>query len=144
MTSRLDKVDTSVNTIIHEFESIHSVFLIEIGVESRFDIIDNWFPADHSNLLAPLLLLLVLTKWTYLSSLLTKSPKPGVSTIVNFNLTPFSSISVFNQHGVKIQGGCALTCTNTFNLYCFTSICSRSWNLFRLIEFGLEQGVYKC
>lgn len=29
----------------------------------------------------------------YLSSLLTKSPKPGVSTTVNLNLTPFSSIS---------------------------------------------------
>jgi hypothetical protein len=28
-----------------------------------------------------------------LDSLFTKSPKPGVSTTVNFNLTPFSSIS---------------------------------------------------
>lgn len=54
VTSRLDKVDASVNTVIDEFEPVDSVFLLEIRVESGINILDNGFPAITSQLVAHL------------------------------------------------------------------------------------------
>ena len=48
MTGRLDKVDTSVNTVIDQFEPVDSVLLLEVGIESCIDIVDNGFPAGLS------------------------------------------------------------------------------------------------
>jgi hypothetical protein len=45
MTGRLDKVDTSVYTVIYEFEPVDPVFLLEISVESSIDVVHNWLPA---------------------------------------------------------------------------------------------------
>lgn len=45
VTGRLYKVDASVYTVINEFEPVDSVFLLEVGVKSRINIVDNWFPA---------------------------------------------------------------------------------------------------
>lgn len=45
MTGGLDKVDTSVNTVIYEFEPVDPIFLLEVSVESSIDIVHNWFPA---------------------------------------------------------------------------------------------------
>jgi hypothetical protein len=39
---------------------------------------------------------------TYASSLLTKSPNPGVSTTVNFSRTPFSSTSAVENMSVSV------------------------------------------
>lgn len=45
MTGRLDKVDTSVYTVINQFEPVDPIFLLEVSVESSIDIVHNWFPA---------------------------------------------------------------------------------------------------
>jgi len=45
MTGRLDKVDTSVNTVINQLEPVDPIFLLEVSVESSIDIVHNWFPA---------------------------------------------------------------------------------------------------
>jgi len=47
MTGRLNKVDTSVYTVINQFEPVDPVFLLEVSVESSVDIVDNWFPAAY-------------------------------------------------------------------------------------------------
>jgi hypothetical protein len=45
VTSRLNKVDTSVYTIINELEPVDSVLLLEVGIESSIDIVHDRFPA---------------------------------------------------------------------------------------------------
>jgi hypothetical protein len=88
VTRRLDKVDASVHAVVDELGAIDAVLLLEVGVESGLDVVDNGLPAIRT--VRPDDLTVI---WTHLSSLLTKSPKPGVSTTVNLSRTPFSSIS---------------------------------------------------
>jgi hypothetical protein len=45
MTGRLDKVDTSVYTVIDQFEPVDSVLLLEVCVKSSIDVVDNGLPA---------------------------------------------------------------------------------------------------
>ena len=86
---------------------------------------------------------------TDLSSLFTKSPKPGVSTTVSFKRTPFSSISVQPLSAFKsslITRRCQattsqLTSTGGFNLYRPASICAWRWDLLGMVELGLEEGI---
>ncbi len=88
MTGWLDKVDASMYTVVHQFQPVDTIFLLKIGVEASFDVVDYGLPAtSDSQLLTDGVLV------PDLSSLLTKSPNPGVSTTVNFRRTPFSSIS---------------------------------------------------
>ena len=47
MTGRLDKVDTSVNTVINKLEPVDPILLLEVSVESSIDIVHNWFPAAY-------------------------------------------------------------------------------------------------
>jgi hypothetical protein len=89
----LDKVDTRVDTVIDQLVPVHSVLLLQVGVKAGLNVIDNGFPAGCvSSACSPKRML---NAATHHSSLLTKSPKPGVSTTVNFSLTLFSSISVY-------------------------------------------------
>jgi hypothetical protein len=45
VTSRLNKVDTSVNTVVDQFEPVDPVFLLEVRVKSGVNVVHNWFPA---------------------------------------------------------------------------------------------------
>lgn len=91
MTSGLDKVQAGVHTIVDNLLPVHAVFLLQIRVKTRLDVLNDRFPAIQ--------LFSTRIHWwerwtnTHLSSLLTKSPKPGVSTTVKRSRTPFSSIS---------------------------------------------------
>lgn len=102
MTGRLDEVDTCVNPVVDQLCPVDPVFLFEVSIETSLDVVDDRFPAANewtkrgivsrarrrfSSLPPP----------TYESSLLMKSPYPGVSTTVNLNLTPFSSISILHH-----------------------------------------------
>lgn len=42
---RLDKVDTRVDTVIDQLVPVHSVLLLEVGVESGLNVVDDGFPA---------------------------------------------------------------------------------------------------
>jgi hypothetical protein len=45
MTGRLDKVNTSVYTVINKLEPVDPILLLEVSVESSIDIVHDWFPA---------------------------------------------------------------------------------------------------
>jgi hypothetical protein len=45
VTSRLDEVQTRMDTIIHEFLPVDTVFLFEIRVETGFNVLNDRFPA---------------------------------------------------------------------------------------------------
>jgi hypothetical protein len=47
MTGRLDKVNTSVYTVINQFEPVDPILLLEVSVESSINVVHNWFPAAH-------------------------------------------------------------------------------------------------
>lgn len=94
MTSRRYEVETSMNTVIHQFATVYTVLLFQVGITSRFNAIEDRFPASKGKEWEGVSVSVgVNCTVLYLSSLLTKSPKPGVSTTVNRNFTPFSSIS---------------------------------------------------
>jgi hypothetical protein len=44
VTSRLNEVDTSVNTVINQLFPVDSVLLLEIRVETSLNVVNNWFP----------------------------------------------------------------------------------------------------
>ncbi len=45
MTRRLDEIDTSMYPVIDQFQSIDPILLFEIRIETRFDIVNDGFPA---------------------------------------------------------------------------------------------------
>lgn len=45
MTGGLNEVQARVNTIVHNFLAIDTAFLFEVSIESRFDVLDDGFPA---------------------------------------------------------------------------------------------------
>ena len=47
MTGWLDEKETSMYTVIYEFESVDTVLLFEVCVESSFNVVDNGFPTVH-------------------------------------------------------------------------------------------------
>lgn len=51
VTSRFDKVETSVNSVIYHLLSVHSVLLFEVGIKSSFDIVENRLPSVRQGLL---------------------------------------------------------------------------------------------
>jgi hypothetical protein len=46
VSGRLNEVDASVNPVVDQFRSVDSVLLLEISVESSFNIVNNGFPSD--------------------------------------------------------------------------------------------------
>jgi hypothetical protein len=50
VASRLDEIDTSVNTVINQFQPVDPVFLLKVGVKSSINVVDNGFPAGSSAL----------------------------------------------------------------------------------------------
>lgn len=46
MSGGLDEVDTSVHSVVNKLEPVDTILLLEVGVEARLDVVDNWFPAD--------------------------------------------------------------------------------------------------
>lgn len=93
MTSGLNEIQASVNTVIDNFLAVDPVLLLQVGVKTRLNVVHNGLPAERTRTR-------VRSKYAAneetadLSSLLTKSPNPGVSTTVRRSLTPFSSMSV--------------------------------------------------
>ena len=45
MAGRLNEVEASVNTVVGNLLSVHAVLLLEVGVKSRFDVLNDRFPA---------------------------------------------------------------------------------------------------
>jgi hypothetical protein len=102
VTGRLDKVDTCVNPVVDQLCPVDPVLLFEISIEPSLDVVDDRFPAADEWTKSGIVSrarrqFASVPPATYESSLLMKSPYPGVSTTVNLNLTPFSSISI-QQH----------------------------------------------
>ena len=89
MSCWLDEIDASMDPVINQLQSIHAIFLLQVGIVASLDIVNYRLPAVYTVSLSqdPH------KDTTNLSSLLTKSPKPGVSTTVSLKRTPFSSIS---------------------------------------------------
>jgi hypothetical protein len=45
MTGGLDKVDTSVNTVVDQLFPVQTVFLLQICIKTSLNIVDDGFPA---------------------------------------------------------------------------------------------------
>ena len=45
MTSRLNEVEASVNAVVNDLDSVDTVFLLEIRIEARLNVLDDGFPA---------------------------------------------------------------------------------------------------
>ena len=85
----MDKVQAGVHAVVDNLPTVHAVFLLQTRIKARFDVLDNQLPAKittQAKIDSEI-------RHSYLSSLLTKSPKPGVSTTVKRRRTPFSSMS---------------------------------------------------
>ena len=83
----LNKIDTRMNTIINNIRPVRFILCLKIRIKSRFNTFQNGFPTKKKTSINSFY------DRIYLSSLLTKSPNPGVSTTLSLNRTPFSSIS---------------------------------------------------
>lgn len=81
MSSWLDEVKTSMYTVVNNFHTVNAIFLFQIRIKPRLDILNNGLPAAIVKNIGIPPEGQKLNK-THLSSLLTKSPKPGVSTTV--------------------------------------------------------------
>lgn len=90
MTSRLDEIETGVDAIVNNLLPVDAVLLLEVRVETSLNVLHDRLPATPGRVSGGKRSSAI---WTYHSSLLTKSPNPGVSTTVNRRRTPFSSIS---------------------------------------------------
>jgi hypothetical protein len=90
MTCWLDEVDAGVYAVIDQLQPVDPILLLQVGVEAGLDIVDDWLPANGSHSARGAGRFWI----AHLSSLFTKSPKPGVSTTVNLKRTPFSSMSI--------------------------------------------------
>lgn len=45
MTGGLDEVDAGVHTVVNNLLTVNPVFLLEVRVETRFNVIENRLPA---------------------------------------------------------------------------------------------------
>lgn len=95
MASGLNEIEAGVDTIINNFLPVNAVFLFKVFIKAGFNVLQDGFPASGVSITANL------TRQSHLSSLSTKSPKPGVSTTVKRRRTPFSSMSsVLRKHAL--------------------------------------------
>ena len=138
MTSGLNEVEAGVDTVVHNFLPVDAVLLLQVGVKTGLDVIQDRPPTE-------------MTcqrrcddrKFPNLSSLLTKSPKPGVSTTVRCRRTPFSSMS----DGMHLNGKRRKkkreqrTCTDAFNGDCLWMLSGGGERLFGRVERGVEESV---
>jgi hypothetical protein len=46
---RLNEVETGMDTIVNNLQAVDTVLLLEVGVETRFNVIENGLPAGHVN-----------------------------------------------------------------------------------------------
>lgn len=44
MTCRLNEVQTGVHAVINDFLSIYAILLLQVGIEARFNVLNNGFP----------------------------------------------------------------------------------------------------
>lgn len=88
MTGGLDEVEAGVDAIVYDLLTVNTVLLLQVGVKTRLDVVQDGPPTRITCQEGSLD-----GKFSHLSSLLTKSPKPGVSTTVRCRRTPFSSMS---------------------------------------------------
>ena len=89
----MNEVQAGVDAVVNDFLTVDLVLVVQILVKSGLDILNDWSPTrgmsegrekrEERN--------------ANLSSLFTKSPKPGVSTTVKRRRTPFSSMSVTSE-----------------------------------------------
>ena len=45
VTGGFDKVETGVDSVVDDLGSVDSVLLFEVGVESCFDVVEDWLPS---------------------------------------------------------------------------------------------------
>lgn len=97
VSRRVDEIEAAVDTCILDVTVPHGrQLLAEVRTMLVLDVLDDGVPAGK----APQtrneksFSSLVLREATYQFSLLTWSPYPGVSTMFNLSLTPFSTITV--------------------------------------------------
>lgn len=115
MTEGWDEIEAAVYAVVLDVLAVEATLVPEVLLELLVDVVSHWLPAreqtqgDIQSLrrstttahdfldTAALLWLLFIKDWgeseAYHSVLFTASPNPGVSTMVSFSLTPFSSIS---------------------------------------------------
>jgi hypothetical protein len=140
MSGRLNEVDTGVHSVVNQLEPVDTVLLLEIGVEARLDVVDNWFPAMPRVSFA-------------------RSPSRNVNDpplVVVHVVTEARRIdnSEFKTHTglfdlCKAKGSakqhlgfrCALTRCIAFNLHRFASVLTGQGYLLCVIQFGFEQRV---
>jgi len=67
-----------MNAVVNNLDPVDTVFLLQVRVKTRFNVLNDRFPTIKNSVNA----FQSLIRDTHLSSLLTKSPKPGVSTTV--------------------------------------------------------------
>ena len=50
VTSGLNEVEAGVDAVVNDFLPVDTVFLLQVGIETRFDILNNWLPASTADL----------------------------------------------------------------------------------------------
>lgn len=50
MSSRLDEVEACMDAVVHDLAPVDTVFLLQVGVEARLDVLNDRFPAARENL----------------------------------------------------------------------------------------------
>jgi hypothetical protein len=139
-----------MDAIIRDFLPVDAVFLLQIRVKPGFNVLYNGFPAVAKYICVRGGGLggemVNETGATYLSSLLTKSPKPGVSTTVRRRRTPFSSMSknrlrwsMWRRRNGEGRG--LFTGADALDGDGLGPFCVRCGRLLGRIEHGVEEGV---
>lgn len=114
MTEGRDEVEAAVYAVVLDVLAVEAALVPEVLLELLVDVVSHWLPTaaeaqrdiqgprqrpsyctQHLNHSRALVILCedLFVFDLYHSVLFTASPNPGVSTIVSFSLTPFSSIS---------------------------------------------------
>ena len=91
MSTRIDEVQARVDSMVLNVPAVEARFITQVLVVLFIDIVDNGLPAEKQQQLS--MQEKKMTIHLYHALLSTASPKPGVSTTVSRNLTPFSSMS---------------------------------------------------
>ena len=147
VTSGLYKVQTSMYTIVYNLLSVDAVFLFQVRVKARLNIVNDRLPAESwivSERTLSFKRLKEVEKDNHLSSLLTKSPNPGVSTTVKRRRTPFSSMSEvipISNYDFICREKELHTSTDAFNWNGLRPLRRRGKNFFLRIEGSIKQSV---
>lgn len=98
VSKRRDEIQAAVDSVVLNVLSVQSTLVPEILLELLIYVVCDGLPADkhtQATLHKSVVFIKVLLRpaEAHHSLLLTASPNPGVSTMVSFSFTPFSSMS---------------------------------------------------